>query len=94
MAARTDSVLMPEAKRPRAMGATQLVHTASGPLGPFELHVPGRHNVLNATASVAIAHQLAVPVEKIAEELGRFRGVDRRFQHRGEAGGVTVRYNT
>jgi UDP-N-acetylmuramate--alanine ligase len=67
-----------------------LVHTASGPLGPFELHVPGRHNVLNATASVAIAHQLAVPVEKIAEGLGRFRGVDRRFQHRGEAGGVTV----
>ena len=34
-----------------------LVHTADGPLGPFELHVPGRHNALNATAAVAIAHQ-------------------------------------
>jgi hypothetical protein len=38
-----------------------LVHTAKGPLGPFELHVPGRHNVLNATAAVAIARQLEVP---------------------------------
>ena len=59
------------------------VHTAAGPLGPFELHVPGRHNVLNATAAVAIARQLEVPPEKIAEGLANFRGVDRRFQQRG-----------
>jgi len=67
-----------------------LVHTAQGPLGPFELRVPGRHNVLNATAAVAIARQLEVPAEKIAEGLNRFRGVDRRFQQRGAARGVTV----
>jgi UDP-N-acetylmuramate--alanine ligase len=67
-----------------------MVNTAAGPLGPFELHVPGRHNVLNATAAVAIARQLEVSPEKIAEGLNRFRGVDRRFQHRGEARGVTV----
>ena len=67
-----------------------LVHTAAGPLGPFELHVPGRHNVLNATAAVAIARQLHVPPEKIAEGLNHFRGVDRRFQLRGSARGVTV----
>ncbi len=67
-----------------------LVHAAGGPMGPFELHVPGRHNVLNATAAVAIAHQLEVPAEKIAEGLGHFRGVDRRFQHRGAANGITV----
>jgi UDP-N-acetylmuramate--alanine ligase len=67
-----------------------LVNTAAGPLGPFELHVPGRHNVLNATAAVAIAHQLEVPSDKIAEGLGHFRGVDRRFQLRGTARGVTV----
>ena len=66
------------------------VNTAEGPLGPFELHVPGRHNVLNATAAVAIARQLEVSPEKIAEGLNHFRGVDRRFQHRGEARGVTV----
>jgi UDP-N-acetylmuramate--alanine ligase len=66
------------------------VVTAAGPLGCFELHVPGRHNVLNATAAVAIAHQLGVSGEKIAEGLHHFRGVDRRFQMRGKAGGVTV----
>src|SRR5665213_3433070 len=67
-----------------------VVNTADGPLGPFELHVPGRHNVLNATAAVAIARQLEVPAEKIAEGLNHFRGVDRRFQLRGTARGVTV----
>jgi UDP-N-acetylmuramate--alanine ligase len=67
-----------------------LVHAAKGPLGPFQLHVPGRHNVLNATAAVAIACQLDVPADKIAEGLTRFRGVDRRFHLRGQARGVTV----
>jgi UDP-N-acetylmuramate--alanine ligase len=66
------------------------VVTAAGPLGPFELHVPGRHNVLNATAAVAIAHQLGVSADNIAEGLNHFRGVDRRFQLRGKARGVTV----
>ncbi len=66
------------------------VHTAAGPLGPFELHVPGRHNVLNATAAVAIARQLEVSPENIAQGLHNFRGVDRRFHERGQARGVTV----
>jgi UDP-N-acetylmuramate--alanine ligase len=71
-----------------------MVHAADGAMGgtmgPFELHKPGRHNVLNATAAVAIARQLEVPAEKIAEGLRNFRGVDRRFQVRGTARGVTV----
>jgi len=46
--------------------------------------------VLNATAAVAIARQLEVQPGKIAEGLAKFRGVDRRFQKRGEACGVTV----
>jgi UDP-N-acetylmuramate--alanine ligase len=66
------------------------VATKAGVLGPFELHVPGRHNVLNATAAVAIAHQLEVPPEKIAEGLHSFRGVDRRFQRKGSARGIAV----
>jgi UDP-N-acetylmuramate--alanine ligase len=67
------------------------VHTAAdGKLGPFSLRVPGRHNVLNATAAVAIARQLQVPADKIAEGLSHFRGVDRRFQLRGVARGITV----
>jgi UDP-N-acetylmuramate--alanine ligase len=59
-------------------------------LGPFELHVPGRHNVLNATAAVAIGVQLGLAPERIAAGLATFRGVDRRFQVRGVERGVTV----
>jgi UDP-N-acetylmuramate--alanine ligase len=58
--------------------------------GPLELHVPGVHNVLNATAAVAIAAQLEIAPEAIAAGLRSFRGVDRRFQIRGCARGVTV----
>ena len=66
------------------------VVTAKGTLGPFELRVPGRHNILNATAAVAIACQLDVSADKIAEGLANFNGVDRRFQLRGKANGITV----
>jgi len=75
--------------RPGGHARFQVV-TKAGPLGPFELNVPGRHNVLNATAAVAIAHQLEVEPEKIAEGLRQFRGVDRRFQERGIERGVRV----
>ncbi len=59
-------------------------------LGPFVLHVPGLHNVLNATAAVAVGVQLGVAPEQIAAGLESFRGVDRRFQVKGEVRGVTV----
>jgi UDP-N-acetylmuramate--alanine ligase len=59
-------------------------------LGPFRLHVPGQHNVLNATAAVAIGVQLGVAPEQIAVGLDSFRGVDRRFQVKGTVRGVTV----
>jgi UDP-N-acetylmuramate--alanine ligase len=59
-------------------------------LGPFELHVPGLHNVSNATAAIAIASQLDMAPEAIAQGLKNFRGVDRRFQIKGCVRGVTV----
>jgi UDP-N-acetylmuramate--alanine ligase len=59
-------------------------------LGPFDLHVPGRHNVLNATAAVAIGVQLGVAPDQIALGLASFHGVDRRFQIKGTAAGITV----
>ncbi len=59
-------------------------------LGPFELMVPGLHNVLNAAAAVAIAHQLEVGPAEIVAGLHQFRGVDRRFQTKGCVRGVTV----
>jgi len=59
-------------------------------LGEFTLHVPGVHNILNATAAIAVGIGLDVPVEFIRAALDQFRGVDRRFQLRGRAAGVTV----
>lgn len=59
-------------------------------LGPFRLHVPGKHNILNATAAVAVGLQLGMAPELIAKGLESFRGVDRRFQAKGTAAGVTV----
>src|SRR6266404_2023371 len=55
-------------------------------LGGFELHVPGVHNILNATAAIAVGVGLDVPVEQIHTALATFVGVDRRFQLRGTAG--------
>jgi UDP-N-acetylmuramate--alanine ligase len=51
-------------------------------LGTIDLKVPGKHNVLNALASVVIAQRLGVPFEKIAEGLRAFGGVRRRFDVR------------
>ncbi len=59
-------------------------------LGAFSLHVPGLHNVLNATAAIAVGVGLEVPIEDVRTALDNFRGVDRRFQFKGKAGGVTV----
>ena len=59
-------------------------------LGEFSLHVPGVHNILNATAAIAVGVGLDVSVESIRTALDQFRGVDRRFQLRGRAAGVSV----
>jgi UDP-N-acetylmuramate--alanine ligase len=59
-------------------------------LGEFELRVPGIHNVLNATAAVAVGVGLDIDPARIREGLAEFRGVDRRFQLRGRAAGVSV----
>jgi UDP-N-acetylmuramate: L-alanyl-gamma-D-glutamyl-meso-diaminopimelate ligase len=50
----------------------------------------GEHNVMNALAAIAAAHQLGVEPERAAEALGHFRGVKRRMEVRGVVGGVTV----
>ncbi|HEY1860604.1 MAG TPA: UDP-N-acetylmuramate--L-alanine ligase, partial [Gemmataceae bacterium] len=59
-------------------------------LGEFTLHVPGAHNVLNATAAIAVGLGLDVPVDYIRAALDQFRGVDRRFQLRGRVAGISV----
>jgi UDP-N-acetylmuramate--alanine ligase len=59
-------------------------------LGPFRLAIPGVHNVSNALAAIAVGMELEVPVDLIRKGLAAFTGVERRFQLRGEQGGVTV----
>jgi UDP-N-acetylmuramate--alanine ligase len=59
-------------------------------LGTVELALPGRHNVQNALAAIAMALELGVGFEPIARALAEFRGVARRFEKRGERDGVTV----
>ncbi|MBU0509207.1 UDP-N-acetylmuramate--L-alanine ligase [bacterium] len=55
-----------------------------------ELQVPGRHNVLNALAAVAIAYELDVSFDVTCAALAEFTGVHRRFEIKGEARGVIV----
>jgi UDP-N-acetylmuramate--alanine ligase len=59
-------------------------------LGECVLQVPGRHNVLNALAAVGVGLDLEIPFSTVAVALASFAGVQRRFQIRGTAGGVTV----
>jgi UDP-N-acetylmuramate--alanine ligase len=59
-------------------------------LGDFVLRVPGVHNVLNATAAIAVGIGLEVSLENIRTALENFRGVDRRFQLHGKIAGVSV----
>ena len=58
--------------------------------GQIELPVPGEHNVYNALAAIAVAFELDISFEKIAEAFATFRNADRRFQFKGEIRGRTV----
>jgi UDP-N-acetylmuramate--alanine ligase len=59
-------------------------------LGPITLGVPGRHNLLNALATLAVGFELGLSFERILGGLEEFRGVERRFEVRGEPGGILV----
>ena len=61
-----------------------------GPLGVLELPMPGRHNVLNALAAVAVARAVGLDFEAAARALSRFRGIHRRFERVGQWRGATV----
>jgi UDP-N-acetylmuramate--alanine ligase len=74
----------------RPHGSSFGVVAAGENLGAVRLQVPGRHNVLNALAAIAVGLELEVGFGHIAESLADFRGVGRRFETRGEVGGVRV----
>jgi UDP-N-acetylmuramate--alanine ligase len=59
-------------------------------MGDISFGMPGRHNVLNALACIAVAMELDVPFARIQEGFAQFGGVGRRFQIKGDVGGVMV----
>ena len=59
-------------------------------IGSYYLRVPGIHNVSNALAAIAVGRLLELPDDVIVKGLGSFTGTDRRFQYKGEIGGVTI----
>ena len=78
----------------QAFGSRSVVtHRTNGgrvELGSLQLAVPGRHNLLNALAAVAVGLEAGVPFNRIAAALEEFHGAERRFDRRGEARGVMV----
>ncbi|MER7500135.1 UDP-N-acetylmuramate--L-alanine ligase [Nonomuraea pusilla] len=72
--------------RPEGFGT---VFSVEG-MGDVRLAVPGAHNALNATAVIAVADELGLPFEEIRDGLAAFTGAKRRFESKGEAGGVAV----
>ncbi|HXF94827.1 MAG TPA: UDP-N-acetylmuramate--L-alanine ligase, partial [Gemmatimonadales bacterium] len=71
-------------------GSSATVRLPDGREVPVRLRVPGRHNLRNAAAALAVAVELGADVERGAEALAEFGGVGRRFERVGEAGGVVV----
>jgi len=74
----------------RAAGVEYTVTHHGKTSGKLRLHLPGRHSATNALAAVAVAHELEIPFEQIAAALNAFTGIHRRFEVKGEPGGIMV----
>ncbi|MFY9552505.1 MAG: UDP-N-acetylmuramate--L-alanine ligase [Thermoanaerobaculia bacterium] len=86
-----DATLSARAVRLEASGTTfEVWNGEQGKLGSVRLRLPGRHNVANALAAIAVGRELLVPFETIGRALEAFTGVVRRFEKKGERGGVLV----
>lgn len=69
---------------------TAAVLSAEGDEGPLGLLVPGRFNLHNAAVAYAVGRRLGLPGPALREALGAFSGTRRRFEAKGEVGGVAV----
>src|SRR5881394_3533123 len=74
----------------QSFGSTFTVLSGVNVLGKVTLRVPGKHNVYNSLAAIAVALELDVPFDTIAHALGEFSGAERRFQFKGEERGITL----
>ncbi len=66
------------------------IDSQSGETINLRLKVPGRHNISNALAALAVARALGVPFKKAGKALESFKGIRRRFEITGTANGITV----
>ncbi len=76
--------------KPTARGSEFSVWHDGKSLGTFTLQIPGRHNALNALAALAVADAVRVDLASARDTLADFKGAARRFQIKGEIGGVTI----
>ncbi|NUM88333.1 MAG: UDP-N-acetylmuramate--L-alanine ligase, partial [Bdellovibrionales bacterium] len=81
-----------QARNPRAEGFRSIYEVWLGErqLGEIRVNVPGKHNVLNSLAATAVGLELGLAFDQIARGLAQFQGVKRRFDTKGEKGGVLV----
>ena len=75
---------------PNLARAAGLAEPPPSPLCTLSLAIPGRHNLQNALAAIAVGLELGLDPSAVATALGSFPGADRRFQRLGEARGVLV----
>ena len=73
----------------RADGTTALVWEKGKPLGVLKLRLLGRHNLSNSLSAVAVGRALGLEFGTIAKSIASFEGARRRFELRGEVGGIT-----
>lgn len=66
------------------------LHAFGKQIGRFTIHVPGRHNILNAAAAIAASLEAGASSEQIQEHLAQFRGAGRRFEILGTVRGITI----
>lgn len=75
--------------KPDASTSFELTEYGSS-LGRIDLSVPGRHNVLNALAAIALSRSYGISFDDIKEGLARFKGADRRFSNVGSINGAEI----
>jgi UDP-N-acetylmuramate--alanine ligase len=74
----------------RGLGQSFAVSRDGRPVRRFEIALPIRHNVQNALGAIVVCHLLGLTMDEIADGLASYRGVQRRFELKGEAAGVLV----
>ncbi|MGA4544390.1 UDP-N-acetylmuramate--L-alanine ligase [Uniformispora flossi] len=86
----TDADLQIVKVEPQGLASKVTVHAANGAEHVFDLSVPGRVNASNAVMALAVGRALGIDPAAMGGALGKYQGVRRRFQIKGEAGGVRV----